>query len=83
MKFRVTSIGIDATVEPFHILPPHLVVEPRVEDVDTESNQLFADCKNIRDLEIQYEDFWNFLYSDTALHSPCEKVKVLTVQLLS
>jgi hypothetical protein len=33
--------------------------EMRTEEINTQTNQLFQDCKNIMDVRRRYESFWN------------------------
>ncbi len=73
MKFIVRALSVDLTVE------PHSFTPARDETVDTANNSIFKDCETIRDVEIAYEDFWNYLNGDQDVHDPSAKVKVLSV----
>ncbi|TDY36860.1 hypothetical protein [Janthinobacterium sp. 75] len=73
MKFKVRALSVNLTVE------PHTFTEARDEIIDTESNAIFDACVSIRDVEIVYEDFWNYLNSENEIHDASSKVKVLSV----
>ncbi|MYN30641.1 hypothetical protein [Duganella levis] len=73
MKYSVRAISVDLTVE------PHTFTAPRDEVIDTATNLIFEDCATIRDVEIAYEDFWNYLNGDEEVHDATSKVKVLSV----
>lgn len=65
-------------------LSPHtgeVVAGPRVERIDTDTNELFTSCSCEWDVEDAYEAFWNRLNDDWEKAFPIgkEKVKVLTV----
>lgn len=73
MKFKVRALSVDLTVE------PHTLTEPRDEIIDTVSNSIFHHCESIRDVEIVYEDYWNYLNGEHEVHDASSKVKVLSV----
>lgn len=73
MKYTVRAVSIDLTVE------PNIFTEPRDEVIDTETNRIFEDCVTIRDVEIAYEDFWNYLNGDEKVHDATSKIKVMSV----
>ncbi|MYN43535.1 hypothetical protein GTP23_00455 [Pseudoduganella sp. FT93W] len=73
MKYKVRALAVDLTVV------PHTYTVPRDEIIDTATNQIFEACATIRDVEIAYEDFWNYLNGDDEVHDPSAKVKVLSV----
>ncbi len=75
MKYEVVAVDVTG-VEP-------VISVSRTEVVDAGSNAEFRDCKTLRDVEMRYEQFWNYPNSDGALHNPKEKVKVLTVRRIS
>jgi hypothetical protein len=54
---------------------------PRVERIDTDTNELFSTCSSEWEVEDMYEAFWNRLNQSWELHFPNDqdKVKVLTV----
>jgi len=51
----------------------------RTEEINTETNILFQDCKNIMDIRRRYESFWNDMgkYKNTPI-----KVFVKSVELI-
>lgn len=73
MKFKVTALSVNLTVL------PHIFTEPREEIVDTSSNPVFSNCGSIRDVEIAYEDHWNYGSSQFRIEDAASKVKVLSV----
>ncbi|MFZ6770669.1 hypothetical protein ACO0LM_26735 [Undibacterium sp. Di26W] len=73
MKFNVRAFSVDLTVEPYTF------TVPRDEMIDTSENAIFHDCESIRDIEIVYEDYWNYMNSEHAVHDASSKVKVLSV----
>jgi hypothetical protein len=73
MKFKVTALSVNLTVL------PHIFTEPREEIVDTSSNPVFSNCGSIRDVEIAYEDLWNYGSSQFRIEDAASKVKVLSV----
>jgi hypothetical protein len=58
-----------------------VVAGPRVERIDTDTNELFSTCSTEWEVEDTYEAFWNRLNQSWELHFPNDqdKVKVLTV----
>lgn len=58
-----------------------VVAGPRVERIDTDTNELFSTCGTEWEVEDTYEAFWNRLNQSWELHFPNDqdKVKVLTV----
>ncbi len=65
-------------------LNPHtgkVVAGPRVERIDTDTNELFTTCSREWVVEDTYEAFWNRLDNQRESDFPIgkEKVKVLTV----
>ncbi|TES99583.1 hypothetical protein [Burkholderia cepacia] len=77
MKFTVIAIAVDLTAAP----PTY--TEPRTEVIDTETNELFAECSTIQDVEFAYEKFWNYLNGPDHVHNRRQKVKVLSVDSAS
>lgn len=73
MKFKVTALSVNLTVL------PHIFTEPREEIVDTSSNPVFRNCGSIRDVEIAYEDHWNYRSNQFRVQDASSKVKVLSV----
>jgi hypothetical protein len=73
MKFNVIAIGVDLTAIPYQY------TDPRVETIDTGTNEAFAQCISIRDVEVAYEALWNYGNGPDAVRDPREKVKVLSV----
>ncbi len=71
--YEITAVVANLTDSPVSISPE------RTEVINTESNNLFADCLTIRDVEVTYEAFWNYLNSDDDVHRSTDKVKVLKV----
>jgi hypothetical protein len=57
------------------------IAAPRVERIDTSSNELFTACEGEWDVEDVYEAFWNRLDESWETEFPAgkEKVKVLAV----
>lgn len=49
------------------------------ETINTESSAIFHDCVSIRDVEIVYEDVWNYPNSEHEIHDASSKVQVLSV----
>jgi hypothetical protein len=58
---------------------PYQYTDPRVETIDTGTNEVFAQCISIRDVEVAYEALWNYKNGPDAVRDPSEKVKVLSV----
>lgn len=58
-----------------------VVAGPRVERIDTDTNELFSTCRSEWEVEDTYEAFWNRLNQSWELHFPKDhdKVKVMTV----
>ncbi len=58
-----------------------IVGGPRVERIDTDTNELFSPCSSEWEVEDTYEAFWNRLNHSWELHFPKDqdKVKVLMV----
>ena len=58
-----------------------IVAGPRVERIDTGTNQLFFECHSEWDVEDAYESFWNRLNDSWETNFPKKlpKVKVLSV----
>ena len=71
MKYNVKAVSVD----PYDGTPN---TEPRVEEIDTEANELFADCAREDEVEDMYHTFWNRLNGFTNNY-PHGKVVVLTV----
>lgn len=74
MKFKVTAIAVDLTTRPFSYSAP------REEIVDTQENTIFGACESIQDVEVAYENFWNYLNGPDLVQNPSQKVKVLMVE---
>lgn len=72
-KYLVLAVAIDLTALPIKDFPP-----VREEVVSTE-NEKFKGCRTINDVEIAYEQFWNFPNNPGVLHNRKEKIKVLSV----
>ena len=73
MQYKVRALSIDLTVE------PHRFSAARDEIIDTASNPIFTGCETIRDVEIAYEGYWNYLNGDDRLQNASAKVKGLSV----
>lgn len=73
MKYTVRALSVNLAVE------PNTFTDPRDEIIDTATNRIFEKCETIRDVEIAYEDFWNYLNGDDKVHDSTSKVKVLSV----
>ena len=76
MKYEVTAVYFDLTKSPRTASPE------RTETIDTATNALFKDCVTLQDVEIVYEQFWNYLNDGDVVHNPKEKIKVLEVKRL-
>ena len=72
MKYDVTAVCLDPR-------DGSIIAEPRVEEIDTEANELFADCAREDEVEDMYHTFWNRLNGFTNNY-PHGKVVVLTVE---
>lgn len=83
MKFRVLSIAINTNSSPMSLVGPYTIDQPREEVIDTATNQLFDECDTPRDVELVYENFWNYPDDSGVAHEPSQKVKVLHVELIS
>lgn len=72
MKYIVTAIAIDSDGN---------VTGPRDEEIDNETNELFAYASTPWEIEDQYEAFWNRLNASWEYDFPSykEKVKVISV----
>ena len=77
-KYLIKSVAFDLSTGA--LTPPHTPV--RAEEIDTDTNRIFNGCTTIRDVEIAYEGFWNYLNSPDRVHNLAEKVKVLSVERL-
>jgi hypothetical protein len=78
MIYKVTAFS-------FNPQRPEVVSPPRVEDIDTETNELFFGATGPWDVEDRYEAFWNRLNDswETAFPGYKEKVKVVSVEAQS
>lgn len=74
MKYLVTAISIDPIEEV-------VTSQPRTEEIDTETNDLFHVHATPWEVEDAYEAFWNRLNSGWEYDFPRgkEKVKVISV----
>ena len=74
MKYLVTAIAIDPIEEV-------VIGQPRTEEIDTETNELFHGARSPWEVEDQYEAFWNRLNNSWEYDFPAhkEKVKVISV----
>lgn len=54
---------------------------PRVERIDTATNDIFRDCEGPWDVEDHYEAFWNRLNSSWEHSFPSYKDKVLVLSV--
>jgi hypothetical protein len=77
VRYDVTAIGVDPETAA-------VIAGPRTERIDTEVNELFADCDGPWDVEDRYEAFWNRLNDSWESNFPAgkEKVKVVRVDLV-
>jgi hypothetical protein len=75
MKVNVHSCSYKAhTFEP-NYQPNGLQV--RIEEIDTETNALFAGCKSLQSIADKYESFWNELN-----RAPTEIVRVVGIEIV-
>lgn len=73
MKYAVTALTLD-------VVTGEKKSEPRVEVIDTVSNQLFRGCTGPWQVEDQYHAFWNRLNDSWETdRSEADKVVVLSV----
>jgi hypothetical protein len=74
MKYIVTAISIDPIEEV-------VTSQPRTEEIDTETNELFRGADGPWAVEDMYEAFWNRLNASWEDDFPFgkEKVKVISV----
>jgi len=77
MKYDVLAIAV-------HPQTGRVTAGPRTERIDTESNELFEDCRGPWDVEDRYEAFWNRLNDSWEWDFPKgkEKVKVVRVDVV-
>lgn len=74
-RYTVSAIAVDE----------HGVViagTPRDEEIDTETNELFADCKGPWDVEDAYHAYWNRLNPHWEHDWPKRKEKVLVTRVV-
>lgn len=80
--WRVTSTVWDITTT------PELLLGPQDDDVDPNTNEIYADCETAWDIEDRFEAFWNRidLHAEKEwphTHRGEQKVKVLAVRRLT
>ena len=74
MLYLVTAVSVDPT-------DPSTISEPRTEEIDTDTNELFFGATGPWDVEDRYEAFWNRLNDSWEHDFPSykERVKVISV----
>ena len=77
MKYIVTAINIKRKGYEVHSFEDGNITQDEI--IDTETNKLFQDCKDLWEIEDRYESFWNRLGDGYENH---EIVKVLNVSIL-
>ena len=90
-KYKIYACSFDLTDENYQMnkMQGKNVLENnhyiRTQIIDTNKEDLFADCVNVFDVEDRYESFWNRLNGDEELENTYtttnkrEKVKVIRV----
>ena len=74
MKYVVTGININREDYKVHTFKDGKITQEEI--IDTETNSLFMNCKNVWEIEDRYEQFWNRINDGYVNH---EIVKVLDV----
>ena len=74
MKYVVTGININREDYKVHTFKDGKITQEEI--IDTETNSLFKNCKNVWEIEDRYEQFWNRINDGYVNH---EIVKVLDV----
>lgn len=88
MRYRVTATTLDLTCASLHVGAVVTSAPIRHEVIDTEANELFADCATAWQVEDRYTDFWNRIDPTLDIHQPfhthraTEKVVVLNVEVI-
>jgi hypothetical protein len=76
MKYAVTSMSVDPRTGA-------QISAPRIEEIDTEANELFGEAHSPWDVEDVYHAFWNRL-NDSWEHSfPSDHHKVVVLSVLA
>lgn len=73
MKFDVTAVAADPSSGD--------VSAPRTEQIDTETNSLFADCSSPWEVEDAFTAFWNRLDQSWESAWPDGKEKILVLSV--
>jgi hypothetical protein len=58
-----------------------IVAGPRVETVDTDTNEIFEDCSTPWEVENRYDAYWNRLNASWEYNFPQGKDKVLVLSV--
>ena len=70
--YDVTAIVVDRRTG-------DVVTAPRVERIDTDDNELFAECNDELEVHREYEEFWEALKDCCPCGCANQMVRVLTV----
>jgi hypothetical protein len=73
-QYDVTAIAVDP-------LSGGVIGRPRVERIDTETNEVFRGCTSPWEVEDRYHTFWNRLDASWELDFPPGKEKVLVLRV--
>jgi len=76
MIYNVTAFSIDPRTG-------EVTSEPRVEEIDNETNELFHGCSSPWEIEDQYHAFWNRLNNSWEYDFPEYKEKVVVVSVVA
>ena len=76
MIYDVTAISVDPRTG-------EVTGEPRVEEIDTETNEIFADATGPWEIEDRYHEFWNRLNYSWERNFPEYKEKVLVISVVA
>jgi hypothetical protein len=80
MRFLITAISFDADGNVMHGKATDGQGR-RTEEVDTEANPLFADCRGRWDVEDTYEAFWNRINNFWETDFPAGKGRAKVVKI--
>jgi hypothetical protein len=72
--YAVVAVSVDPNY-------PNTFSEARTEEIDTETNYLFGDCRNPWEVEDEYHKFWNRLNPSWETAFPENKEKVLVISV--
>lgn len=81
MKFLITFISIDITVDDSHLTDLLRSISIR-HDIVCAKQATYTACESISDIEATYERERNYVGSDYQVMYPCCKIKVLKVEYL-